>query len=82
MNRDILGSIKIADVPSSELPIKDEMDRARRVFKKGRMEWMGGPVYYEQDGSDNNNRNCNYAYPMGFKVDPMSHDLQVDTTEQ
>ena len=43
---------------------------------------MGGPVYYNQDGSNNNHRTCNYAYPMGVMADPMAHDLMVDTTEQ
>lgn len=64
----------------------EKMERNRHVFKKGRLEFMGGPVYYEQghgvEGFENQHRECKYAYPMAANVDPVSHDFDVDTTEQ
>lgn len=29
-------------------PQEDDLDKARHCFKKGRLEFMGGPVYFEQ----------------------------------
>lgn len=91
----IKGWVHLADPPTSELPVEDKLDQGRRIFKKGRLEFMGGPVYYEQghDGEasgimsgieymENNNRHCNYAYPMGVNNDPIGIDLGVDITEQ
>jgi len=88
--------IEMNDDPGFETPGSDPLDINRHLFKKGRLEFMGGAVYYEQgqnvtsgaslfsEGKKlmNNERNCNYAYPMGAKTDPMAHDLQVDITEQ
>jgi hypothetical protein len=45
----VVGKIPLNDdTPPSELPVRDEMDEGRRCFKKGRLEFMGGPVYFEQ----------------------------------
>jgi hypothetical protein len=67
LSRDILGHIEIANPPTSELPIKDDLDQARRVWKKGRMEWMGGPVYFEQGNK--------YSYK---KFDPMTGQMEEE----
>jgi len=78
--------IKLNEDPGFETPGSDTLDINRHLFKKGRLEFMGGPVYYEQGqnvkGLMNNERRCTYAYPMGYKADPMAQDMHVDTTEQ
>lgn len=72
--------------PGFETPGSDPLDINRHLFKKGRLEFMGGPVYFEQgqnvNGLMNNERRCNMAYPMSYKVDQIAQDLGVDTTEQ
>jgi hypothetical protein len=64
----------------------DPLDRGRHVFRKGRFEWMGGPVFYEQGangyGFENNNRKVNRTYPMNFDGDEIAIELGSDVTEQ
>ena len=66
-------------------PELDAMDRARHVFKKGRLEFMGGPVYYTQGngipGYENNEAHAGFG-PMSVFDDPVARKLGVDTTEQ
>ncbi len=40
--------IKLNDDPGFEIPGDDPMDQNRHCFKKGRHEFMGGPIVYEQ----------------------------------
>jgi hypothetical protein len=66
-------------------PEMDALDRARHVWKKGRLEFMGGPVYFTQGagipGYENNERKSGFG-PMSVFDDPEARKLQVDTTEQ
>ena len=66
-------------------PDMDALDRARHVWKKGRFEFMGGPIYFTQGcntpGYDNNERVAGYG-PMSVFDDPVARKLGVDTTEQ
>jgi hypothetical protein len=79
--KDIIGDIPLANPPTSEPPIKDSLDRARRIFRKGRYEWMNGTTVYIQDGSDSNNRTCMYP-PAMSSSDPFVHGLGLDSQEQ
>jgi hypothetical protein len=66
-------------------PEMDALDRARHCFRKGRLEFMGGPIVYEQGngipGYENNERHMRYA-PQSVLQDPEAEKLQVDVTEQ
>jgi hypothetical protein len=83
------GPQPVSTSPDGELilkePLMDKMDRNRHIFTKGRWEFMGGPVMYTQGhgipGYDNNERKPGYS-PMNANADPISFDLNVDTTEQ
>jgi hypothetical protein len=61
--------------------MEDELDRARHTWRKGRFEFMGGPVFYEQDGLNNNERTMSYT-ATNYGTDPVARKLQVDQTEQ
>ncbi len=84
MSRDILGDIEIANPPTSELPVRDSLDRARFVFRKGRHESMGGTTVYTQghgvEGYENQVRLPGYC-PSNVAADPISKDLYVDHQE-
>jgi hypothetical protein len=76
----------------------DPLDKGRNLFKKGRLEFMGGPVYFEQGNNSQitewnmtdgmvtreltNQDRCQGSGPMKVKSDPMIEDLGLDTTEQ
>lgn len=78
--KDIIGKIGLSSVPTSELPVEDPLDRARRVWRKGRHESMGGPTFFTQYGDDENNRICGYP-PSGGAKDPIAHDMGLDDQE-
>jgi hypothetical protein len=59
---------------------EDTLDRNRHILRKGRLEFMGGPVVYEQDGLDNNNRKCMYS-PSEIGEDQIVKDLGMDIQE-
>jgi hypothetical protein len=69
----------------------DPWDEARHMWKKGRLEFMGGPIVYEQGNEtdpnffgetlEDQNRACKYP-PIGLTKDPYAHELGVDDTEQ
>ena len=76
--------IKINDDPGFETPGSDPMDQARHCFKKGRLEFMGGPIVYEQGqnykGLMNNNRR-RLSSPDLSTSDPIARELGVDVQE-
>lgn len=82
--KDVLGDIHISDAPTSELPIKDSLDLARHVWKKGRHGSMGGPTVYTQGhgapGYENQGRSISYT-PAGYRRDPIADDLGLDIQE-
>lgn len=83
-SKDILGDIDIANPPTSELPVKDSLDYARRVWRKGSLEFMGGYTCYEQghgvEGFKNQNRVRDYS-PLNAGRDEMANELETDTPE-
>lgn len=80
----IIGDIELANPPTSEPPIKDSLDLARHVWRKGRHEAMGGPTVYTQGhgapGYVNNNRKMGFP-PAALDRDPMIVNLQTDVQE-
>jgi hypothetical protein len=81
-----IGWVELAAPPTSELPVRDELDKNRRVWRKGRMEWMGGPTYFTQghdhDGYEDNNRLNGYLSPNGMCVEKIVRDIGTDMQEQ
>jgi len=71
-------------VPESESMI-DKLIENRHTWRKGRLEFMGGPVNYCQgngvEGYEDQNREMGNL-PQGVNQDPMARDLGVDVTEQ
>lgn len=82
--KEIIGDIHISDCPTSELPVKDSLDLARSVFRKGRHESLGGYTVYTQGhntpGYENQSRVDGY-YPGCSTEDKMASDLGVDNQE-
>jgi len=83
--KDILGDIPVANPPSSEPPVKDSMDYARHVWRKGTLEFMGGPTVYSQGhgvpGYLNQDRVEEGLSPLNRGQDQMANQLNVDTPE-
>lgn len=65
--------------------MSDPLVRGRHVWKKGRLEFMGGPIVFDQGhgipGYEANERKVMYP-PLGIFQDPVARDLGVDVTEQ
>jgi len=73
------------DFPEVTEGMKDDLIRARHVWKKGRYEFMGGPITYTQGhgvpGYENQERKMGRP-PLGVNNDPMALALGVDIQEQ
>lgn len=83
----MLENIPINNDPGFEIPGDDPLDIARHRFRKGRFEFMGGPVIYTQchgyDGMMNNERKRSMFSPASnWTNDPISVELGVDVQEQ